>query len=180
MKKIIMLVVVLVTALSSSMVVFADSQDVNFTVEVPETKYTLQIPASQELTYGEEFSYIGDIAVSESEGFFLGKKLALTISYDSLKNSENDSAEISYELALGSDTETPNESIASLATNNDDGSYTYYFNPNDEGVVDGVMMQGSDTELPHTFIVIGRNIWKEAVSGNYTTVINFTSEIVCE
>ena len=81
MKKIISLILVLVTALSMHTMAFAESTT-TLTTTVPDATYTLNVPANQKIDFGKTEVNIGNVTVSDSNGFAVGKNLKVTITYD--------------------------------------------------------------------------------------------------
>ena len=80
MKKLIAIVLAVLTVLSFSTVAFAEGNTTTLTTTVPDATYTLNIPADQEIPFGTEQMGIGNLTVTNSSGFAVGKNLKVAVS----------------------------------------------------------------------------------------------------
>ena len=178
MKKLIVLVLTLVTVMSCSMVVFAEEGTVGldvvtFTTTVPETAYTLEIPASQEIPFGTTATEFGKVRISESQGFLLGKTLKLTVLTAGFTKN-NKSVHFDYGFFV-TDGEERNGQY--LFVNDSTRSSEYIFTPSTEGVLNEyVTIDG--LELPYWGMDFSLDSWKEAEPGNYEIEFVFETEVI--
>ena len=84
MKKLIALALA-VTLLASMAVTVSAANTTTLTATVPAAGYTLNIPANQEVNFGTTQADIGNITVTDSAGFAVGKNLQVTVTYDAFK-----------------------------------------------------------------------------------------------
>ena len=74
--------ILLTVAMLASMATIASAASTTtLTTTVPAASYTLSIPANQEVSFSAQYTNIGEIKVSDSNGFAEGKNLKVTISY---------------------------------------------------------------------------------------------------
>ncbi len=187
MKKLIAIFVVV--AILTSMSVSVSAATTTLTTTVPEASYTLNIPADQEIPFGTTETSIGNITVTDSEGFADGKNLNVTITYADF-SAENTSTTIPYTLELyaksGSTSGSSNykESSVEIASNS-----TITFEGTSAGNVkentyigSNVATTGIPIEVPVTSIIFNAESedWGKALAGEYSSIITFTAEVVAE
>ena len=110
MKKVITLALALLMVCSMSVTAFAATT--TLTTTVPEATYTLNIPANQEIPFGTTSTNIGNITVTDANGFAIGKDLQVAITYDAF-TSEGVVTQIPYTLSLYA--ESNNEDIGDIS-----------------------------------------------------------------
>ncbi len=184
MKKVITLTLALLMVCAMSVTAFAATT--TLTTTVPEATYTLNIPANQEIPFGTTKASIGNITVTDAQGFAVGKNLNVTITYDEF-SAEGISTQIPYTLSLyaestASNVNSANEEIVS-------GSLVTF-----EGKADGTTegnlklltsydsSSSQKTRIPVSYIRFNANSedWGKALAGEYSTTITFTAEVVAE
>lgn len=94
MKKLIALALA-VTLLASMAVTVSAANTTTLTATVPAAGYTLNIPANQEVNFGTTQADIGNITVTDSAGFAVGKNLQVTVTYDAF-SADKISTQIPY------------------------------------------------------------------------------------
>jgi len=90
MKKFIALVLAMTMVFSMAVVASAESTT-TLTTTVPAATYTLNIPADAVVPFGQQYTTLGNITVTDGSGFASGKNVEVTVTYDAFKP---DSADI--------------------------------------------------------------------------------------
>ena len=174
MKKFLTLALAIATAMSCSVVAFAENTT-TLTTTVPAATYTLNIPADQEIEFGAVKTDIGAITVTDASGFAKGKDVKLTVSHTEF-TSDTVNTTIPYQIYL--DCRVSNNKIISLS------SEPAYFRGLTDGTVQEYIMtqkdDGHEYEYGHTDVHISSEDWGKALGGNYVSVITFTTEVVVE
>lgn len=175
MKKVITLALALLMVCSMSITAFAATT--TLTTTVPEATYTLNIPANQEIPFGTTETSIGNVTVTESNGFAVGKNLEVTVTYDAF-TATGITTEIPYKLSLYGNKSSGSMETTDLATgdivtfrgktNGTVEEKTVFEYANDEYTVSKIMFVASSED------------WGKALAGEYSTTITFTAEVVAE
>ena len=181
MKKIVSILLVLVTVLSMGTMAFADGTT-TLTTTVPPATYTLNIPADQVVPFGTTEMDIGVASVSNSGGFASGKNLKVTVEYTPFV-SDAVSTVIPYTLTL-KDSQY-NRDQKELTTGDyftflglSSGKLTthaylgHYYSAGSSPVVD------TDLYAEKCILTATSADWGKALGGDYTAKITFTSEVV--
>lgn len=177
MKKIVSIILVLVTVLSMSTMAFADGTT-TLTTTVPAATYTLNIPADQTIAFGATSTEIGNVTVSNSAGFAEGKNIKVTFVYDSFK-CEDTTTVIPFSIypglsagvsASGDWTISSGKCITFRGTS--DGTAT------ERGGIK--LSNGNYVDVVVINVLIDSANWGKALGGDYTATITFTSEVVAE
>ena len=188
MKKLFAILLV-VTMLASMATVVSAAETTTLTTTVPAATYTLNIPADQEIPFGTTKTNIGNITVTDSDGFALGKDLKVTVAYD-VFSAEGINTTIPYSLTLFA--ESPNNSTREAKQEIPSGSTFLFEGKSDGSVNKNVQLSttysgsyggaGGTTMIPVTEIQFSAlsTDWGKALGGNYTTTITFTAEVVVE
>ena len=173
MKKLIAIAMAL--TLCCSCITIASAADATtLTTTVPDATYTLNIPADQEIPFGETVTNIGKITVTNSAGFADGKDLQITLTYDAFK-ADGVSTTIPYTVHKASESsEMPvKEPVSS-------GNSLIF-----RGASNGTVDQDFEFESPyydlsekHLETIISSEDWGKAVAGDYSSTITFTAEVV--
>lgn len=174
MKKLIAIALAALTVLSFSTVAFA-ADTTTLTTTVPDATYTLNIPADQQITYGETSTDIGTITVTNSSGFATGKNLKVTLTYDKFKSAEV-STTIPYYIATYNDENYENEkqsghSVIFKGTSWGECYKNYEADCGPYSAVD-------DNKILQ--VKIDSTDWGKALGGEYSSTITFTAEVVSE
>ena len=167
MKKIVSILLVLVTVLSMGTMAFADGTT-TLTTTVPAATYTLNIPADQTIAFGATETDIGNITVTESVGFAVGKNLKVTATWEGFI-SETVATTIPFTIT----------SINTHSTDTYKSGDSFIF----EGMSNGSTYEQSRDKDMHDLIyslilTIKSTDWGKALGGDYTATITFTSEVV--
>ena len=175
MKKLLSLALALLMLASVATVALASTT--TLTTTVPPATYTLNIPADQEIPFGETETDIGNVTVTDSNGFAEGKNLKVTMDYDAF-TCEGVSTTIPFSITC---------------SNGKSGDYASVRNAHDLTCLGGA--SGGVTDCPqfpskniggtfwscyHMYIVITSTDWGKALAGDYTATITFTAEVVAE
>ena len=179
MRKTIALILVVCTLLSFAVAASADSftSTTTLTTKVPAASYTMKIPADQTIKYGAEITKIGIVTIVDSEGFSAKKNVEVTVGYTEFTSE-------------GVDTTIPYEILTVWGEGNSqwkfDSEAVLRFEGQRDGTVkskatsidiSGVTKNLSDT-LDHMAITISSDAWADALAGDYTSTITFTSKVV--
>lgn len=181
MKKIVSILLVLVTVLSMGTMAFADGTT-TLTTTVPAATYTLNIPADQTIAFGATSTNIGSIYVTNASGFSVGKNLSVSVVYSSFA-SESTNTTIPFTIHLASskvgdgDKVTKydvasGEKLVFLGTANNDVNKFHRLDPDTNSV--------AFRECDETYVNVRSSDWGKALGGDYTATITFTSEVVVE
>ena len=75
MKKFLTVILAIIMIIPSTMILCYAESTTTLTTTVPGATYTLNIPANQEITFGATETNIGNVTVTDSNGFAEGKNL---------------------------------------------------------------------------------------------------------
>lgn len=187
MKKLIALALA-VTLLASMAVTVSAANTTTLTATVPAAGYTLNIPANQEVNFGTTQADIGNITVTDSAGFAVGKNLQVTVTYDAF-STDKISTQIPYSLSLyakGSETNTGASAYHSATKDIPSGSALVFPGKASGAVAENILLEttycnNSATKMiPVTsirFNALSEN-WGKALAGEYSSTITFTTEVV--
>jgi len=184
MKKIVSILLVLVTVLSMGTMAFAEeTQSVTggtttLTTTVPAAKYTLNIPADQTIAFGATSTNIGNVTVTNSSGFASGKNLQVTVNY-----SEFTAKDVSTTIPMSIELTTNRDINDSIVLESGD---SVTFRGRATGMVEEQIYLTSWDGAPTTQTAYIDNMivriistdWGKALGGDYTATITFTSEVV--
>ncbi len=187
MKKIIAIVLAMMTVFSYATVAFAENTT-TLTTTVPDAEYTLNIPEDQEITFGATETNIGNVTVTDSSGFAEGKDLHVTITYDDFK-AEGVSTTIPYYIQSSghywSQAGAASGAYVNINKQKLSGSYftfkgqaigkckTHFLLENYSGT-------SANDDSKKLNIIIDSTDWGKALAGDYSTTITFTAEVVAE
>lgn len=189
MKKLISLALA-VMLLASMAVTASAASTTTLTATVPAASYTLNIPANQEIPYGTTQADIGNITVTDAEGFAVGKNLEITVTYDAF-TANGISTQIPYSLSLyaaGSDDSTGASAYHSATKEMPSGS-SFLLSGNTSGAVsENIKLETSYVTTTGTKMIPVTSVrfsalsedWGKALAGEYTSTITFTAEVVVE
>ena len=183
MKKIVSIILVLVTVLSMSTMAFADGTT-TLTTTVPAATYTLNIPADQTIAFGATSTEIGNVTVSNSAGFAEGKNLKVTTTYSEF-TSEDVSTSIPFVVKTKHPVINPSDE-SKLFCELVSGNAITFLGQEDTTVKEaGYNYNDSKFEfrekpISGLYLFIDSSAWGKALGGDYTATITFTSEVVVE
>ena len=187
MKKLISLALAVTLFASMALSVSAESTT-TLTATVPAASYTLNIPANQEIPYGTTQADIGNITVTNSEGFAVGKNLEVTVTYDAF-TAEGISTKIPYTLSLYAEESKGNDNKYNSASKPLTPDTTIVFEGKSNATVTEIIkldttyaQGGGALKIPVTSIRFKASSedWGKALAGEYTSTITFTAEVVVE
>lgn len=174
MKKVASLLLAVVLMLSISVSAYADGT-INLTTTVPGASYTLTIPEDVEIKYNATSTDIGTIAVKDATGFAVGKDVHVTVSSPEKLISTTTDTDIPFRIFA----------IYTYNTSTNEKRTISQFNPivfrgSNSGGVYGpyVHANSTDYKLLSFQISINSSAWGAAKSGQYSSTVTFTSEIV--
>jgi len=182
MKKIFSLLLMIAIFASMTNIAYASESTTTLSTTVPGATYTLNIPANQEVPFGQTETEIGTVTVTNSSGFAEGKNLKVTVSYDEF-TSPNVTTKIPFKLALyansayGIDTKYLSSGSSIIFDGTDSGSVK---EKTTIQVVTGNMGNVSDQNILGIMLMIDSKDWGLALQGEYTATITFKSEVVVE
>lgn len=180
MRKFLSIALFLLLVCSLSTVAMAENTT-TLTTTVPDATYTLNIPADQEIPFGEKITNIGNVTLTDTSGFAEGKDLQVTLTYEAFK-ADGVSTTIPFELAFYtpalSSVNRP-ELIKTIASNEsfifEDGrdrvdlvDLWEDLDPNGNGWVPAEEFQ----------VRIKPSDWGKTLAGEYSSTITFTAEVV--
>lgn len=171
MKKMIALVVALITVLTIPTVAFAANQTV-LTTTVPAATYTLNVPADQEIPFGTTKMDIGELTITNASGFASGKNIEVTFTKTDF-TCPNTSTTIPFDLVYEFELVTSSPIRTIIFTGLLDGSVSnsfYVGNTSTPGKGNGNLLTLSAESAD----------WGKALGGEYTATITFTAEVVAE
>lgn len=179
MRKTIALILAVCILLSFAVVASADtvtSGTTTLTIKIPAASYTMKVPADQTIKYGAMHTEIGIVTIENSEGFSEKKNVEVTVGLKEF-------------TSKGVDTTIPYE----IATKWNDGGY-YSFDTKMypeavlrfEGQQDGTVKSNATSigikhpsgTMTQMAIKIASGAWANALAGDYTSTITFTSKVV--
>ena len=161
---------------------FASNQTV-LTTTVPDATYTLNIPADQEIGFGQTTSDIGMVTISDASGFAAGKNVKVSINYDEFSSDSVDT-KIPFRVYGKYSEYSPSSGTSSTAYDYYDDGHTLTFEGQADGGVSNVIWAtdsyyyDEDDKIRTMGISIGSSDWGKALGGDYTATITFTSEVV--
>lgn len=183
MKKLSALLLALALLMSAVPTAFAANTTPNtttLTTTVPSATYVLNIPADQEISFGQTRTDIGNVTITDSKNFAEGKNVDVTVEYVPFAaETEGISTTIPYvlypSLAAGGKYSVSNIESGSKLTF--------------KGKVDGTVSEltvfrlGSSqgfSEMKSLIVSTKSTDWGKALAGDYKSTITFTSEVVAE
>lgn len=173
----ILALALLVSVIPAAYAANATPNTTTLTTTVSSASYVLNIPADQEIPFGQERTKIGNITITDTENFAVGKNVKVTTSFTPF-TAENVSTTIPYTLSgYGvSDGKTYETSVASLI----------FKGKSDGTVAEKVRWEckpgsiGQTCEMDYVRVYIQSSAWGKALQGEYKSTITFTSEVVVE
>lgn len=180
MKKLSGLFLTLVLLVSAVPAAFAENAAANtttLTTTVPSATYVLNIPADQEIPFGQTSMGIGNVTITDSKNFAEGKNVDVTVVYEPFTAGDAGiSTKIPYTLQKYSSDKTVKITLAS------GGKLVF------KGKADGTVTKetsfayasSSSTTMSELGIQVQSTDWGKALAGDYKSTITFTSEVVVE
>ncbi len=177
MKKLIALVMAVILLAATPTTVLADGTTTLTTTVPAEVQYTLNIPADQTVEYGTLEVDLGNITVTDSQGFAEGKNLKVTIDYTPF-TAEGVDTTIPVELNKVGKYPKYNDLTATI---NSGGSIIFKGKSNGTvSTTTSIMYSGLEYEVYKYLARMTSADWGKALPGDYTSTITFTSEVVVD
>ncbi len=178
MKKLSALFLALVLLVSAVPTAFAANTTPNtttLTTTVPSATYVLNIPADQEIPFGKTSMGIGNVTITDSKSFAVGKNVEVTVVYEPFTAEDTGiSTKIPYKLQEWSSGTTKYPLFSG-------GKMVY------KGKADGTVAEKTEftySKVQFTMAQLGIEVestdWGKALAGDYKSTITFTSEVVAE
>lgn len=185
--------IALAVAMFASMATVAsaaeNSKTTTLTTNVPAASYTLNIPADQEIPFRSTSTNIGNVTITDSENFAVGKNIEVTITYDGLFVSDEVNTTIPYSIRATATGYSGGGSYGSggstsISLDKPSGSVFTF-----EGLANGTCSEyfvikksdyGTQNETIALKMDIAASAWGKALAGEYSTTITFTAEVVAE
>lgn len=175
MKKLLATLLTMGMVFSCSTVAFAANETV-LTTTVPGATYTLNIPANQEIPFGATSTNIGNVTVTNSSGFAMGKDLQVTVEFQDFSCNDTNTT-IPYSLHHRSSDEKD------LVVYKSGSSLMF------PGQRDGTVTKNTRRTVQDSFgetyeeysilrAVFQSEDWGKALAGEYSSTITFTAEVV--
>ena len=177
MRKTIALILAVCTLLSFAVAVSADSftSTTTLTTKVPAASYTMKIPANQTIQYGVEDTDIGNVTIEESEGFSAKKNIEVTVGITKF-TSESVNTTIPYLLT------TVWSSGQNISFNKGvlrfEGQQDGTVKSRATGYITTAAIKDPLGELERMEVMVTSSSWENALAGDYTSTITFTSKVV--
>ncbi len=176
MKK-IFAILLAVTMLASMATVASAAETTTLTTTVPAATYTLNIPADQEIPFGATKTDIGNVTVTNANGFADGKNLKVTLTYDPFASDEVTTT-IPFEIVPGLTMAVAGE-ISPLTSGKD-----ITFRGKDDSTLSEkasiLRSTGNYIDIGALYVEVDSADWGKALAGEYTATITFTAEVVVE
>ena len=182
MKKYLAVILAIIMIIPATAIFCSAANVTVLTTTVPGATYTLNIPANQEIPFGAIETNIGNVTVTDSDGFAEGKNLKVTVVYDEFK-ADGISTTIPFSLAkscpdaYGTAKHTLGSGASMIFVGKVSGSVN---EKTMMRVTVGNMGNSSDVAMSGLLLLIDSEDWSKALAGEYTATITFTCEVVVE
>ncbi len=177
MKKTLISLITTALLICITAVCFADGST-TLTIEVPAPTYTLSIPASQIIPFGQVDTTLGVMKITESAGFTGTQKVKVNIEFDGKFTSETTSSEINYFLRTKGKVLNGEGTMDTSVK----GLEFYFYNKGDGTLEEFATIHDTDLEMDYLSerlsVWINEANWANIDAGTYTSKITFTSQIV--
>ena len=181
MKKLCACLLLVALMLTIVPVALADNTTV-LTTTVPDATYTLNIPADQAIPFNATQTNIGNVTITDTDGFAVGKNVSVAIGWDEFA-CEEVSTTIPFLVKLCSTDQHFTGSEFNKVPTSKLYTEPLIFKGEADGSV-GAAIYGAPTDGGGMLTVEGLAVsvssadWGKALGGDYTATITFTSEIV--
>lgn len=158
LRKVSIVFMSLIMTLSFSSAVFAD-QTTTLTTTVPSATYTLNIPSDQTIEFGTTEKNLGNISITNSSGFAVGKDVSVTVTCTPF-SSETTNTTIPYTFSYQSSLEKYSYSKPFIFKGKANGVCDTYVSTS-TGEMTGLLLKANSAD------------WAKALGGDYTSTITF-------
>lgn len=173
----ILALALLASALPAAFAANATPNTTTLTTTVPSASYVLNIPADQEIPFGQTSMVIGNVTITDSNNFAEGKNVDVTVEYAPFAAEASEiSTTIPYSLLQANDSNR-----TSIIASGDKMTF--------KGKSDGTVNELTEYIYSHTgeafymsklVVSIISTAWGKALAGDYKSTITFTSEVVAK
>ena len=170
MKMLLSVVLIITMVAISSLFAFAEST--TLTTIVPTATYTLTVPLSATVEYGDVLTLIDAPKIEASEGFGLGKNLKLTIVKEDFKCPDT-STTIPYTYEMYETSPATGEITL-------DENTCVYFKGTQAGTLNKFAGLNAGDKYAGARINVKAEDWPKALAGEYTSIITYVTEVVAE
>lgn len=171
----ILALALLVSVIPAAYAANATPNTTTLTTTVPSASYVLNIPADQTVTFGETETSIGNVTVTDSKSFAVGKNVVVTVDYAPFAaEAEEINTTIPYELYKTSSTGVS----AATGYKVSSGDKLMFMGRSDGTVEELAVTANANSAMRNLIVKITSKDWGKALAGNYKSTITFTSEIV--
>ena len=177
MRKTIALILAVCTLLSFAVAASADSftSTTTLTTKVPAASYTMKIPANQTIQYGVEDTDIGNVTIEESKGFSAKKNIEVTVGITKF-TSESVNTTIPYLLTT---VWSSGQHISfNMGVLRFEGQQDGTVKSRATGYITTAAIKDPLGELERMEVMVTSSSWENALAGDYTSTITFTSKVV--
>lgn len=170
MKKLLAIVLAVLSAFSMTAVAYAENT--TLTTTVPDATYTLNIPADQDIDYRATSVNIGNVTVTNGANFAESKNVKVVVTYSEF-TSKTVSTTIPFSLYTV-------DSKGNVDVCQSGKAYTF------EGKADGSISEKaynpafSSAYISDFRVTIAAASWGKALGGDYSATITFSAEVVAE
>lgn len=177
MKKLFTILLAVAMIASMAMIVSA-ANTTTLTTTVPAANYTLHIPADQDIPFGNVYTNIGEVKVTNSNGFAEGKNLEVSLSYTDF-TCDGVTTKIPFTMWISQFSDT-NDTGKILTDEKVPSGESVVFMGKADGTVSEYVKYANGNKRAHAWVIIDSQDWGKALAGNYTATITFTAEVVVE
>ena len=182
MKKVIAFVLAMTMVFSMAVVASAESTT-TLTTTVPAATYTLNIPADAVVPFGQEYTTLGNITVTDGSGFASGKNVKVAVTYDAFKADSPDistTIPFTFKATYGSEGQT-GAKVNSYSLDWPSGGTFTFAGKSDGSITEKARYSSSYSDCINAVgIYVSSKDWGKALAGNYTATITFTAKVVVE
>lgn len=167
-----------VALLASMTTIVSAASTTTLTTTVPAATYTLIIPADQDVPFGNVYTNIGEVKVTNSNGFAEGKNLAVSLSYTDF-TCDGVTTKIPFTMWISQFSDT-DDSGKILTDEKVPSGESVVFMGKTDGTVSEYVKYVNGNNRTHAWVKIDSQDWGKALAGEYTATITFTAEVVAE
>ena len=188
MKKLLTLLLA-VTMIISMATIASAASTTTLTTTVPAATYTLNIPADQTITYNSTSTSIGNVTITNSDNFAVGKNIEVTLTYNGEFTCDEVSTTIPYTISASAIGRSSGGAYGSggstrIEQSKPSGSKLLFKGLSNGNCSEYFTIEKSGYGTDNSTISLDINIlsadWGKALAGEYSTTITFSAEVVAE
>lgn len=177
----ILALVLLVSVIPAAYAANATPNTTTLTTTVPSATYVMNIPADQEIPFGQTRTDIGNVTITDSKNFAYRKNVEVTVVYAPFSAEEMEiSTTIPYALVQKSSTDNSTNGLSSGEKMTFEGKSDGTVKELTEFWLNKGTINSSCHSMGTLCVTISSENWGRALAGNYRSTITFTSEVVVE